>query len=474
MEDYNSVAYEAVPPDESEFIEGNSTLLHAMAMWYEENIARYHIPQDMIVNTRFDSSTSVGNPVSYSSTTDSAEWTGHYLMGEAFRYAIHVQEGNASLAQDALNNITKALNGYDKILHVAPNGGMARYAWPLSEYPSGAVRDNRYLGEWNGQYYIYEDQTSRDMHNGVIMGLGMAYYLVNDTATREKIKGLVEDLLDYMLERGWLYVNPDGDPNGTDLDVGFWVFGTGGFWTLAYLKVGELVNPEKYGPLYREYAVERDYIHRSNHPQLSRTNLVQAYFGLLLDWELLFTLTTLEEDPALHGIYLDHATELYELVKYDRTTIFSAMWLALMGINRANKPSDSIVIRDIEDCLMRFFNASQRFPGRNYGVSTAGLEDPTSIKWYNYFTTGTGSILYPFWDSVYQFRPCAIHALAPDMRKMTDFLWSRSPYDLGGTGDGRNEGSGCDYTVVYWLCRYYDIIDPPGDYNLTLEATYGG
>ncbi|MBD3185440.1 hypothetical protein GF325_01320 [Candidatus Bathyarchaeota archaeon] len=473
MNDYNQIARDLDPPDPHTFIPANYSRLHAMAMWFEDNIARYHMPHNMIVNTLFDSSTSVGNPIGYSMTGDSAEWTGHYLVGEACRYATHVREGNFTWAQEALDNITQALNGFDKILHVAPNGGMARYAWPLDEYP-GHVRDNIYLGTWNGEYYLYEDDTSRDMHNGVIMGLGMTYLLVENETIRATVRRLVDDMLTNLMTQGWLYVNPEGDPNGTDLDVGYSLFGTGGFWTLAYLKVGELVMPGKYGPLYQEYAIDRDYLHRSNYPRLSRTNLVQAYYGLLLDWEIMFILTLLESEPALNAMMIEHVRKMHDLTKHDRTAIFHAMRMVLEGRNRFNEPANSTIIGDIEDCLMRYHGAPQRLPGRNYGVNNSDLVSPVSERWVSFFTNGTGSILYPFWKSIYQFEIVTSTALTPDKRGATDFLWSRSPYSIGGPGSGKMEGTGSDYTVVYWLCRYYNITAPPPDFGASINVTYGG
>ena len=174
MEDFSAQAYEASPPDPSTLIPANSSLLYAMANWFESNIAQYHMPADLIVTTIFNSSSSKGVPLVYTAEYDSAEWSGQYLLAEACRYRVELQDGNMALAQQALANITKVLTGVDCIIHVAPNGGMARYAWPISNYVGG-VSDDRYLGYWNGQYYIYEDDTSRDMFNGVLMGLGCTF-----------------------------------------------------------------------------------------------------------------------------------------------------------------------------------------------------------------------------------------------------------------------------------------------------------
>ncbi len=486
MEEYNQFAYNLEPPDSSRFVELNTTLLYSMAMWFEDNIHKYHKPNDMIVNTRFNSSVNPsnggGHPVGYSVSYDSAEWTGHYLMAEAFRYKVHKRDGNLTLADYALGNISNTLRGVDEILHVSGNGGMARYVWTLDEYaewgmdPNNIQNDNHYQSTWNGTEYIFEDDTSRDMHNGIIMGLGFTYLLVDNAAIRANVTRLVEDMLDYFLETGWLYMMPDNDPGGTDLNAGFWLFGTSGIWTLAYLKVGVLVNPTKYGPIYQEYAIERDYAHQSSFPFMSRTNIVQAYYGLLLDWELLFFICMTEENPDLRAIYIDYIGQVYDYTKYDRTAIFHSMWLAINGVTRFNANEEQqFIINDTIDVLMRYSNATQRLPGRNINLTNPDFVNPISQKWVDFFTEGIGAILYPFWHEIYQFEIVAKVPLTPDFRPQTDYLWSRSPYDFQETNqDGKNEGPSVDYIAVYWMCRYYDIIGPPDNFNATITVTYPG
>lgn len=483
MEEYNQAAYNLDPPNQDTFFTENSSQLYAMALWYENNIRNYHMPHNMIVNTQFNSSVNPyireSVPIAYSVTYDSAEWTGHYLMAEAYRWAVHKKEGNQTLMEKTKDNILFTLEGVDKILHVAENGGMARYAWPIDEYPgdpNNPLDDNHYKGEWNGEEYIFEDDTSRDMHNGIIMGLGCVHKLVDDKEIRKKVKSLVEDLLDYFLERGWLYLKPNDDPNGTDLDAGFWLFGTSGIWTLAYLKVGEEVNSEKYGPLYKEYAIERDYIHRSAFPWMSRTNVVQSYYGLLLDFEVLYILNILETRRDLKNFYLDYISQIYDYIKYDRNAQFNAMWLIMNEIDRENaNKKEEIIIGDIIDCLMRYYEAPQRFPGRVVNLENKNVQDPIATKWYTFFSEGWGSILYPFWKSIYQFEPKkAKIPLTPDLRPQTDYLWSRPPYWYEQEGNGTYEGPGVDFTAVYWACRYYNLIKAPENYNITLSPQYPG
>lgn len=54
-------------------------------------------------------------------------------------------------------------------------------------------------------------------------------------------------------------------------------------------------------------------------------------------------------------------------------------------------------------------------------------------------------------------------ALPPDLRKSQDFLWQRSPFDVGEVpgGVGRTQRPGLDLTESYWLARAEGLIDGP-------------
>lgn len=478
INEYDKNAYNLSPPNPETFLEANSSVLYSMAMWFEENIVKYHLPHDLIVNTVFNSSEEGGEVIGYTNVDHASEWTGIYLMTEAHKYIVQANDGNVTLANITLQNIIKALRGIDMILHVSGNGAMARYAWPITEYPADPYNrpsEYHYLGNWNGTAYVFVGDTSRDMYNGVIMGLGFTYLLIENDEIRNYTKNLIEDILDYFLLNGWQYISPEGDPNAAELDVGFWLFGTPGLWTLGYLKIGALVNPQKYGPLYDNYAIERDYVHRAVLPSKFRAHVIQSYFALLLEWEILFILILLEHNPFLRNIYLDYVSVIYNFTKYDRNALLNSMWLIINGVNLENcTPAEELVINDIDDCLMRYYNTTQRFPGRAITITNDEVVDPISIKWTDFFEEGWGGILYPFWEDVFHFEIVSKYPLTPDLRPQTDFLWSCPPYWFEQQADGTVEGVGLDFTVVYWLCRYYNIIESPLNYNLTIEVNYGG
>ena len=362
--DYTNIASNISEPDPATFIPENSSRLYSMAMWYENNIAKNHMPQNMIVDAIFNNVSENGEVVTYRSSTDSSEWTGQYLVAEAARYIVHRDAGDLDLAEYALLNLTRALRGIERNLYVSPNGGMARYTWPVNEYWYPELKNkNHYYGEFEGEQCIFEDDTSRDMHNGVIMGLGFAYYVVENVTIRAYIQRLVERMIDYFLERGWLYIDPNDLPNGTDFNDGFWIIGTNGIWTLALLKVATLVNPEKYGALYNKCAYQKDYLTRGVFPPGSKMNTVQSYFALLLDWELLFVLVVLEKDPTLQIHYLEYIGQLYEYTKWDRNALFHTYWLILNQVSNRTVENAGTIKADLVDCLMRLnYGARQRLP----------------------------------------------------------------------------------------------------------------
>ena len=56
---------------------------------------------------------------------------------------------------------------------------------------------------------------------------------------------------------------------------------------------------------------------------------------------------------------------------------------------------------------------------------------------------------------------CCSRACEPipvPQRITTDFLWQRSPFQLAGGGYSDIEGAGIDYTLPYWMARYYGVI----------------
>lgn len=48
------------------------------------------------------------------------------------------------------------------------------------------------------------------------------------------------------------------------------------------------------------------------------------------------------------------------------------------------------------------------------------------------------------------------------LRPTTDFIWQRNPYNLSGGGMGTIDGAGLDYSLPYWMARFYGVIRASG------------
>jgi hypothetical protein len=68
----------------------------------------------------------------------------------------------------------------------------------------------------------------------------------------------------------------------------------------------------------------------------------------------------------------------------------------------------------------------------------------------------------PFVDLRGKYKACgddrACEVIAVPERPTTDFLWQRSPFLLFGGGAGLVEGAGIDFTLPYWMGRYFRVI----------------
>src|SRR5207237_9336999 len=113
-------------------------------------------------------------------------WTGHYLAGEAFRYAV-------TGSQDALANVRQGVSAVKSLIDVTGTDVLARVLVPVdASYAQSIIADaspgSLYTGTINGRSYYWIGSTSRDQYTGIMLGLAVAYDLVPDGGVRKSIK----------------------------------------------------------------------------------------------------------------------------------------------------------------------------------------------------------------------------------------------------------------------------------------------
>ncbi len=462
------------------FQKPNYTQLYNKSIWHGYFQRTFHLPFDTIVDTIFFPN---GTVKSYGGMGDSPIWTGYFLASEAFRYAV-------TRNQSALHQLKRAVLGLQRLITISGEPGyLVRFALPRN---TTYMADPRWTGFWGdsrlfnviyqGENWSYIDKTSRDQNIGIMFGFGIVYDLLKDDPSPEAkeiceiVKTSVELVLDYFIRVNWIVVDVEGKSRmGADFKSGLFFTGLGTVHILAFLKVGELVNPEKYGPLYCEYAIQRGWADQTY--EMNDMNVNWQYYAFNLNHATFFTLLRLERDPKLKAIYQKaYEQSLWRLVKYHRNAYFNLIYLIVndrFDVNATYQDGDITLFpwNDTLDALQRYSDAPRRrwtIKNSNRTIihpithENVSIVDPKSIAWAEtYGITNLDFIFEPVGFSLseeFNLREHALYALPVDERPVSDFQWQRSPFELDTTGDGSWESPALCYTLVYWMARYYDFL----------------
>lgn len=350
--------------------------------------------------------------IGYTRCGDSAIWTGHFLAAESYRYAV-------TQSPEALENVRLALNGIKQLLDVTGTDLLARCAVPVSSpFAMGIIQEEAHSGIYNGALYdapwYWVGNTSRDQYIGVFFGLTVAHDVVQVTDVRDMVSYLATRMLDFLRGNLWIVRMPDGSASTTFLGRAD--------QQLGVLKLGRRINPGRFETAYK---------------LLSST----------LSFSVIPPIALEVMDP--HGSYfkfnLDYATFYELLTSGDNTPV------------RANYRKAYDILRNTTD---DHGNAHFNMIDRAINGPNAGRDAETRTLLDSWLGRSRRDLYvdlrdqYPIcgeWDQ-------ACEALPVEKRVRTDFLWQRSPFLLLGGGVGNIEGPGIDYTLPYWMGRYYGVI----------------
>jgi hypothetical protein len=383
------------------------------------NIVHVHLPYGTMADPGFATS----DPTSpdyykvetYNRTGDGANWTGHWLAAEAFRYAV-------TQSADAFANVQQAINGIQSLVDVtspAAKDLLARSWLPqnspyLPKIQTDEGHNGLYSSTYGGQSVYWIGSTSRDQYSGVFFGLGVAYDMVPDDALRSQISTLVTRMLDNLLAHSWNVVMPNGSISTT--------FVGRTEQQLNLLQIGRHVNPGQYATRYQNF--------RSSNSGSTGTAIsidcldtYKSYYKFNLDYINLFNLIRLEEPTSTYrSRYVSAYSTLRRCTGSHQNAHFN---MVDRSINGPNTTRDADTQRFLGDWLKRsrrafYTDVSSKYPvcGTNRACSPVPIPD----------------------------------------RPNTDFLWQRSPLLLYGGGDTTVETAAIDYILPYWMARYYQVL----------------
>src|SRR5689334_12010433 len=383
------------------------------------NIVNVHLPYGTMADPGFVTS----DPTSpdyytvstYNRTGDGANWTGHWLAAESFRYAV-------TGSPDAFANIQRGVNGIQSLVDVtspAVKDLLARSWLPqnspyLPKIQTDEGHNGMYSSSYGGQPVYWIGSTSRDQYSGAFFGLAVAYDMVSDAAVRSQISALVTRMLDNLLSHSWNVVMPNGSISTT--------FTGRAEQQLNLLQIGRHVNPAKYTTKYQSFRTANA---GSTGTAISIDcfDTYKSYYKFNLDYINLYNLIRLEEPTSTYrSRYVSAYTTLRRCTGTHQNAHFNMVDRSINGPN-ATRDADT-----------------QRFLGDWLQRSRRAFYTDVSSK---YAVCGTN-------------RACSPVPI-PD-RPNTDFLWQRSPLLLYGGGDTTVETAAIDYILPYWMGRYYQVL----------------
>lgn len=413
---------------------GQQPDLEKAALATSADIQKDHLPFGTIVTTYFDDPTyGQGKPEHFEHYGDSAIWTGHYLAGEAFRYAVTKDP----LAQA---NAARAIGAIQDLLDVEEPGGghLARCLVPENHPDAiGMAKDpSAFTAKLRGVTYVCLDHISRDQYLGVMHGLGCAYDLLDDPAAKKQAGELVTRVVDYLVANSWVAMKHDKVSQSA-------VFGQSPGKMIMFSALAARVNPAKYQALRSELG-ELAYM-KWVFDFTGSLDPLSSYYKWNLGYGSTYHEMRLETDPArFMALARTHAM--------DRRAIGHHENAYFQTIDAAVDPALAPALAPaIQDELRRFVSRGRR------DVTQQNSQDPTVQKDYysvplSYQKTATAGTLVP--KTILE----AKYPIAVEKRTPTDFLWQRDPFQLDGQGDPKRQNPGVDLVLPYWMARHYQLV----------------
>ena len=369
------------------------------------------MPHGVIVDPIFKSPQS-GEILTYTRCGDAANWTGHFLAAESYRFAL---TGHWK----AREHVYRAVSGIRQLVDATGADLLARCIFPAdSPYAASFASEERhngvYEGTVDGRKCFWVGRTSRDQYSGVFFGLSVAYEVAPDAGLRASIRWLAGRLLGSLLKNDWAVVMPDGDIST--------VFTFRPDQQLALLQVGRQTDPQRFERAYVELAAAA-----ADTPGtilfFEALDTHNSYFKFNLDYINMFSLIRLEPDPDLASRYKSAYDVLRGATEGHDNAHFNLIDRALNGPEFRR---DRATVQLLENWLKR--------PRRDYWVDLCG-------KYVPCFQSDRACRVIPVLERV-----------------NSDFLWQRSPFLLYGGGSCLIEAPGIDYFLPYWMARYYGVL----------------
>lgn len=373
-------------------------------------------------------------PSGFESTGDSTTNTGEFLAGIAYRYA-------ATRSPDALAKIRTILQATRTLCVMKGRpGDLNRKIMPMSAYTGGPLKADEYVVRYNGVDYYASDYISRDCYFGMLFGMSNVYDLVDAADVKAEAKAQLEMCLDYLLANGWTWRKRDGSYGERWQGVLDQQYG--------YLLAGARMNPAKYAALRDQYAGFTDLMWVG-----AWTAVMDPYYDYYkfeLGGGSIHTVLRLESDPV-------RFQRAYQTIAIQRRFIGHHQNALFNGYYMGSDPSCRAALgAENANLITRLLRQPRR------KIVTDITQDPT-IEHTTYSLPIDANQFY----AGANMPPVEIAKYPVPVEKRTSggFAWTISPYRIktpyGIQPKANAEGEGYDFTLPYWMSRYYGGIPGP-------------
>lgn len=420
---------------------------------------------------------------------DSAIWSGHYLAGEAFRYAlaraaqanderVRAKERVDALVAGAHRNLNISKNWKAKGIYSpvfdAEAGILFRNCFPEGvpdwQQDQGPDRNERIFGPlpWDdGKNYYCQGTFTRDQYTGAVFGLLMTLDLVgpDDPALRAQVRDDLFTMTGYLVRHGWSVVRPentihDPTPAVEPLVNGIsWVIFMAQAARHAAQTAGTLADQIKWEAIWAEtFAAMSPLLPGSQSPIANSPSV--GYYSYNLAHGQAYHNIRLEPRAAERSFFRESFSQIDSTTKDDGNTHFEAITYALTGEpERLN-----LATQHLEEWLQYRARWSDAICMSCQCGLTLQCIPEDQVTYEARQPDGTWAAVATTPGTSAHLRSSRVLRIA-DERTPQDFLWQRSPYQGSGDLDcdaRPTEGNaGVDFLLPYYMLRYHTELSPP-------------
>lgn len=420
----------------------------------------------------------------YHSYGDAAMWTGTYLAGAAYYYAVTREDF-------ARANLEKSLSATTKLREITGVPGLIARAYEFDEWKGKRDKPyididpsrNQYLVE-EGKYkgWRFRSTASRDQFTGVLWGNGTVMDLFDDPALVDEASENIVSMASHIWDNEMHIMDIDGKPTQHGVMSGYGIQGSDGhmnydpyttparmpngfnaalalnwfnmaataaddpetrrLWRERYKNlISSKPNPEPGRSFERSYVshLKKLYVYGEAYNEYWNT----VWFNLNLLFNNYFHLIRNESHPKLRAKYREVLRYIWEDKKEmedgceapekrragrEKNPHFTWQYLAAQGDREPDK-----IFEALSELIV--FPEGPRAP--------FDVVEPIEIR------------------TVPGHEEWACEPVPVQYRKPSDFQWQRSPYRVNATwpssGKGRNF-AGVDVITPYWMGRYFGFI----------------